>query len=367
MKTKQFLRVALACTAIAGFATAGCANGSARSTKSAGTLTLDLQAYPKDTVAGGYWSGTYNSDSTTISFGEFVFSHSGSGGYWDGFTYGTNGDSARYGIPCPVQPCDTTHSVPWIDHQWGVMAAGGLTTPPTVVKGAPYLVAYWGYYSESQGIHSLKVTLADGSLFAPQEVYICNHPWPYWGNIYGDGFARPLNQPDDHFYLWIHAVKADGREDSIYHVLALYEEGLYQPSVWEAVDLSSFFERDNDSIQSLYFTMESTDADPEYGPNTATYFNIDKLKVVKAGSGAQARTVQKAAVDAANKTAKAVEVTDYFPVPSYAGGEVTVFDATGKVVLTVIVRAGERINLSKLPKGEYRLRHGHKHIPVIKK
>lgn len=282
---------------------AGSAGGAA-----AQTLTLDLQAYPKDTVAGGYWSATYNEDSTAIRFGEFVFSHSaGWGGiYWDGFTYATNGDLRQYGTPCPVQPCDSVHggSQSWIDHQWGVMAGGGLTTPPTTVKGAPYLVGYWGYYEEMFGSgHSLEVSLADNSLFSPQEVWVCNHPWPYWGNIYGDGFARPFHE-GDYFKLKIHAVKYGGAQDSIEWTLAEFNSSLEQSPDWQQVSLDGLFDGDNDSIQYLYFTMESTDeliiGNENYGPNTAVYFCLDKLKVTKTGNA----PARKSATSVENKKSK---------------------------------------------------------------
>jgi hypothetical protein len=330
------------------------------------TLTLDLQNCPKPVTSDGYWTDTYSASVTSLTCGDFVFSHSSMGGspssgYWDGSIYSINGDSARYGIPCPVQPCDTAHSVPWLEHQWGVMAGGGLTTPPTVVKGAPYLVAYWGYYTEPAS-HTVQISLSDNSLFSPQEIYICNHPWPYWGNIYGDGFARPLNKRGDHFYLWIHAVKNNNAEDSIRVILANNPTGtnLVQPRTWQQVSLTNL----GNDIKSIYFTMESTDSDPIYGPNTAVYFNLDKLKVTKTGGVAASPAITRKTETAAPK---AVEVKDNFPIPSYTGGEVTVFDTKGKEVLKTTVKAGEKVNLSKLPKGEYRLRHGHKHIPVIKK
>jgi hypothetical protein len=167
------------------------------------TLTLDLSAYPKPTTPDGYWTATYNEDSTSIRFGQFVFSHSSMGG----------------------DP------------------SGG----------------YW-----------------DGSMTSTDELVI---------------------------------------------------------------------------------------GDTNYGPNTAVYFCLDKLKVTKTG-GTQTKTVLKTSV--ADRTVKALEVTDYFPAPSYAGGEVVVLNAKDMEVLKTTVKTGEKIDLSKLPVGEYRLIHGHKHIPIKK-
>lgn len=332
------------------------------------TLTLNLQAYPKDTISGGYWSETYNSDSTSIQFGEFVFSHSsGWGGmYWDGFTYATNGDLRQWGVPCPVQPCDSVHggSQSWIDHQWGVMAGGGITStnPLTIQKGKPYLIGYWGYYEEeTTGISSLQVNLANSLSFTPQEIYICSHPWPYWGNIYGDGFARPLNQNGDYFKLWIHAIHNNGTQDSVQVNLAINYQGyLIQSPNWQRIGLSGL----GTNVEKIYFTMATTDADPIYGPNTAVYFCMDKLKVITTSE--VVNTSAKAKYKSAKSTVM-YEVNDDLTLNSYTGGIVTIYNVEGKKVLETNIKAGSNnINLSKLPVGKYRLQHGHKLIPITK-
>jgi hypothetical protein len=170
------------------------------------------------------------------------------------------------------------------------------------------------------------------------------------------------------YELWIHAVKYDGREDSIPYPLAFFDESLEQSPDWISVDLKKLFNADNDSIKYLYFTLKTTDEDPQWGPNTAVYFCLDKLKVVKQeGTASSGTLAQKAKVRTVEPGAKgALEVTDHFPIASHTGGEVLVYDTNGKEVLKTTVKAGEKPNLSKLPKGEYRLRHGHKHIPFKK-
>jgi hypothetical protein len=60
-------------------------------------------------------------------------------------------------------------------------------------------------------------------------------------------------------------------------------------------------------------------------------------------------------------------VVDYFPLSSYTGGELTVYEPNGKVVLKTTLKEGEKPNLSKLPDGEYRLFHGSRVYPVLKK
>lgn len=338
------------------------------------TLTLDLRAYPKDTVSGGYWNGTYEEDSTFIQFGDFVFSHSsGWGGmYWDGFTYATNGDNGRYGVPCYSHPCDTSHSSPWVSHQWGVMAGGGIktiagNTVTQVEKGIPYLVGYWGFYEEAFGGHSLEVHLDDNALFAPKEFYISNHPWPYWGNIYGDGFARPLKQPGDYFKLWIHAVYDNNSRDSIEWVMAEYDpsepDSVYQEPIWQYVDLSYF----GNNVKSLYFTMETTDADPLYGPNTAVYFCMDKLKVIRQGASSSRSSASKAKTLSRTVAANTIQTNGYISINAYAGGSARLYNRKGEEVFQTTIGAGANtIDLSAVPEGEYLLRYGQKTMPVQK-
>jgi hypothetical protein len=266
------------------------------------------------------------------------------------------------------------------------MAGGGLNSSYQVVKGAPYLLAYWGYHMEPEWWHmhfgdippepmhclTANVVNAAGDtvLFAPEEVYICNHPWPYYGNLYGDGFACPLNRPGDYFILKITGIDSDGEDiKTIVDTLAIYDPSapysVRENSNWHKVDLTDLGEE----VKTIYFTMETTDADPQWGPNTAVYFCLDKLKVNKQdvtpqkAVAAKTRAVQKAKTPA---QPKAMEVKDYFPKASHTGGDVWVYDAQGNEVLKTTVKAGEKINLSKLPAGHYRLRHGHGHIPFKK-
>lgn len=342
--------------------------------------TDSITGNPADSIAGGYWKGTFW-EADTLTFCDFRISHTGSvyigdstiTNYWHGFTTGANGDNTNYGYHDTAQHVG---SVKWIDNQWGVMAGGGLTTSPSAVpdgaaKGQPYFVAYWNFYTQDYIVdldaQTLKVEFTDSSLFTPQSVYICSHPWPYYGNYFGDGFARPLNRPGDYFVLRIRGIDDSGKviETTVVDTLAKADpcsfSGVRQCACWHRVDLSVFPE-----LSAIYFTMESTDADPVWGPNTAVYFCMDSLTVTKE-KATLAKPVVRKVKTTTEKAPKGAEVKDYFSIPSHTGGEVTVHDAKGKVALKTSVKAGEKVNLSKLPKGEYRLRHGHRVIPVTKK
>jgi hypothetical protein len=324
---------------------------------------------PSQNIGGGYWDQTYFNN-TGFNCGSFTLSHdSGKSqySYWGGFTTGSNGDNRNFGFR---NPDGHIGSVNWVQNQWGVMAGSGLDANNDTVKVKPYFIAYWDYFSDgiNPDAKSLVISLSDGSSFNPEEVYICNHPWPYYGNINGDGFARPLNQSGDHFDLIIHGVKADNSEVTKIIELAVNEivgQPPFQEPDWQLITLTSL----GSNIKYIYFTMESTDnliiGDIDYGPNTAVYFCMDKLKVETAAKSPAKAVVSKASVKTAQPV-KSVEIADYFPIPSYTGGEVVVYTAKGKEVLRTSVKAGEKVNLSQLPVGEYRLKHGHKHIPIKK-
>lgn len=381
MKKSLIFCVLLIC--YAGLAFTGCAKKSNTSSVSAvgDTLTLNLP----DTFSyvskcnycesGDFWTYTYGNNGGFDASG-FHFSHN-SGfdiySYWGGFIPAKGADTRCYtancyaGDTCQCQaanpPCDSVDlqgSWGWIHNQWGVMAGYGLDAAYQRNKCAPYLVAYWDYYSDTQGQYSLEVTLDNDNLFQPLEVYICNHPWPFWGNRCGDGFARPLTEATDYFNLIITGYDIDELETgAITDTLARGTgSDVIQNINWHPVDLSNFEEY----TYKLVFTMESTDEDPQYGPNTAVYFCMDKLKVVDKGAAPAALRAKAAAA-----AKPAVEVVDGMTLHSHKGGVVTVYDANGKEVLKATLKAGEdKLDLSKLPAGEYRVRHGHKSIPVKK-
>ena len=242
----------------------------------------------------GYWTETYNTaeEYRHIDFGLFSFTHilNGFGGtdvgggmsYWDGFTYCTSGDTNDYG--------EAGSSDGWVANQWGCMAGGGIKTDGNgsvmtdnngkvlVEKGIPYLVAYWGYWLETinGGAPCLQINFTDNKQYQPVGIYICNHPWSYYGNIHGDGFASPFDE-GDYFKLYIHGMNEAGEDIgvSVEYTLAEFKNGtLYQSPDWEWIDLSAL-----GTVSGIYFTMETSDADRIFGPNTAVYFCLDKLQV----------------------------------------------------------------------------------------
>jgi hypothetical protein len=372
MKKKIFFVVAIA-VFIIGISTNGCGNKSS-ALQANGIDTLNLYDTScgvnwTDTVpgvsicqTGGYWDSTYTNN--TLCFGDFVFDHEGgvypgsTYSYWGGFTFGTNGNTLCYSdtsyCKCCTPNCpDSTGSSGWIPNQWGVMAGGGIAswsgaTVTNVAPGVPYLVAFG---------QVVDVWLKDNAEFSPKGVFICNHPWPYYGNIHGDGFARKLNQPGDYFRLKIYG---DDDEIPVVDTLAWYDSTyncLHQSDQWHWVDLSDLFPTD-----TLHFKLETTD-EGEWGPNTALYFCMDKLTVEKsAGSTAAKKSTVK-------KPKKSVEeFGDYLMVSTHAAGEAVLYDAQGQIALkTNLKESSNRLDTRKLPAGEYKMVHHHRVKHFIKK
>jgi chitodextrinase len=264
------------------------------------TITLNLSAPTKPSnftldAEKGYWTETYNTaeEYRYIEFGLFRLTHilnrfggtdvGGGMSYWDGFTYCTSGDTHDYG--------EMGSSDGWVANQWGCMAGGGIKTNESgnvlvdndgkvlTEQSKPYMVAYWGYWEEEKNGRApcLQIQFTDNKQYKPVGIYIANHPWPWYGNIHGDGFARPFVE-GDYFKLLIHGLNEAGEDigTAVEYTLAEFKDGeLHQSPDWKWVNLSAL-----GTVSGIYFTMKTTDADPIYGANTAVYFCMDKLQVL---------------------------------------------------------------------------------------
>ena len=253
----------------------------------AGVITLDLNKPLNPTSLEyndyGIWTGCYNdADYTWLEFGdengEFMLSHlidgegaSWGGYYWDGFCPAIGGDQTDYGT--------AGSSASWTTNYGGCMAGGGCVINDdgtvTADPAKPYLVAY--YSSWAMEGPSNQVMYVDGegnTTFTPVGVYVCNHPWPYYGCLHGDGFGRAFEE-GDYFELIAHGVDADGEETTTSINLVEFTNGqLKALNDWTFFDLSSLGE-----VESVYFTLNSTDSG-DYGMNTAAYFCMDNFQVV---------------------------------------------------------------------------------------
>ena len=128
-------------------------------------------------------------------------------------------------------------------------------------------------YGSNGRVKDMFVDKNGSTTFEPLGVYVCNHPWPYYGCLHGDGMGRAFEE-GDYFELVAHGVAADGTETTVSMNLVEFTNGeLIAANDWTYFDLSNLGE-----VESVYFTMNSTDTGA-YGMNTAAYFCMDKFQV----------------------------------------------------------------------------------------
>ena len=252
----------------------------AASAAMADVITLDLNKPMNPTSLEynekGVWTECYDDvNYTWLEFGDengvFGLSHlidgegaSWGGYYWDGFCPAIGGDQTDY-------------NGDWTTNFGGCMAGGGcvigedgtVTADPT----KPYLVAYYSSWAMEGPSNQVMFVDKDGNTtFKPVGVYVCNHPWPYYGCVHGDGFGRAFEE-GDYFEITAVGVDADGNEKSVSMNLVEFTNGeLIALNDWTFFDLSSLGE-----VESVYFTLNSTDSGA-YGMNTAAYFCMDKFQ-----------------------------------------------------------------------------------------
>lgn len=273
----------------------------------ADVITLDLNK-PLNPATIEYgdnnvWTGCYNDvDYTWLEFeaqdGEFLLSHlidgegaSWGGYYWDGFTPAIGGDKTDYGQP--------GSGGSWTVNYGGCMAGGGCVINEdgsvTADPSQPYLVAYYSSWAAAGPSNQVMFLSQGKSLFTPVGVYVCNHPWPYYGCLHGDGGARPFAE-GDYFELTAHGVAIDGNETTVSINLVEFSNGQLQAANdWTFFDLSDLGE-----VESVYFTLNSTDVG-NFGMNTAAYFCMDKFQVNEDDASTALADVQ------ADKTVAAVQ------------------------------------------------------------
>lgn len=253
-------------------------------------LTSALLTNGISTTGGKYWENTYVSN-TKLNVDIFTFSHtavSSGYNYWDGFIVSNVNDITNYG-----SGAGTGGSNGWVPNQWGTMAGSGFGTSSTTTAGSPgtpgdpYIVAYWSSYQDpknpagttfSESSFSNWVKIGDTGLYDVKGLKINMHPWPYYGCLYGDGFAQPFNQ-GDRFELLIYGVNQNGIISApIVHSLADYTgSSLVMPTGWKNVNTTNL--QNLGAVKYLIFQMYSSDSHPIYGMNTAAYFCLDKLSV----------------------------------------------------------------------------------------
>lgn len=228
-----------------------------------------------ETTGGKIWSETFSEDALLQS-GIFKFSHLAvpEWEFWTGFTVSNSSDNENH--------LETTGD--WISNQWGTMPKGGVDG-----TGNPFLVAFAdhkpadGILSPNQPIDisqfacSVELTNSEHS-YKAISTKVAISPWPYYGILNGDSFARKFEE-GDYFALHIYGINKDMKltsEVPVTHYFVDFRNGIVPISTnWAEIDLSSLGE-----VKYFVFFLETTDVG-EWGANTALYFTMDKLTVKK--------------------------------------------------------------------------------------
>ena len=296
------------------------------------------------------WDGVYNDNALHVD--GFVFSHTApyGEGYYEGFTISRNSDNSNW------------YDAPgWSANQWGCMAQGGIDTlnlqnidVPGII-GKPFLIDYYSSYSlTSYEYGTSYITLEDNNQsFVADGIYVCNHPWGYYGCISGDGFAKPLVEEGGYYKVTFNGVNiAQGTTNSVDFYLAerqysdrngdgtINSDDNYTNTAWRWCDLSSL-----GLVDVIYITMDSSDKG-DFGMNTATIVCLDGLRASIPNS--------------INSTSKENEIyasNGYIYITAEEEQTIGIYNLSGSSIANYTISAGRHmIDCSHLPGGVYLVR-----------
>ena len=323
------------------------------------TYTLDLSDENITYNENNVWDGLYNNDA--LQADGFVFSHTApyGEGYYEGFIASCNSDNANW------------YDAPgWSANQWGCMAQGGVGEDDNEgfeidgIIGKPFLINYYSAYSLSTSDYGTSfITIEDNSQnFMPQGVYVCNHPWGYYGCTSGDGFATPLAEEGGYYKVTFNGVNiAQGTTKSVDFYLAerqysdrnsdgvINENDNYTSTAWTWCDLTTL-----GAVDIIYITMDSSDKG-EYGMNTATLVCLDGLKASVAN-----------AVNKVTNNDKVYAANGYLHLSLHENQCINIINANGVVVKQQNLCAGTHMmDVSHLSNGIYIIMCGNKAHKIV--
>ncbi|MDM1380544.1 DUF4465 domain-containing protein [Myroides marinus] len=241
-------------------------------------VTLDLSTFNltdgQATTGGKIWKDTFTDDAVLKS-GIFDIKHIAYSEYytWMGFTVSNSSDNTNQ-----------YKGNGWLENQWGTMPQGGVAG-----KGTPFLVSFADHKPNAKLLDPSKPIAVDRfssviTLDDPNNTYkavsanFAISPWPYYGILEGDAYARKFKK-GDFFAIHIYGVDKNKKLTSaqpVTHYFVDFREGVNEINTnWNKVDLSSLGE-----VKYLVFFLETTDVG-KWGANTALYFTMDGLTVDK--------------------------------------------------------------------------------------
>ena len=296
----------------------------------------------------GYWAETYNeADYNYIEFDLFGLSRYADnswGAFWNGFTISKSTDN------------DINHS-DWTNNQWGCMAKGGVDG-----EGTPFILGYYDDYNSKASGPTNQILFMDGEKYAPQGMYVCNTPWATNNILFDGAFSSAFTQ-GSYLTLTAHALNEEFEPTGVkatYYMCDYRTENAWTLNEgWEWFDLTPLGQ-----CNGFYITMESTD-DSGWGPNTSTYFALDKITLRPA-------TGEDEDVDTSVKETVSVDYAAYLAgnvisVKASAGTAIYVYDVQGKSVYSATAQ-GEvtLIDAASFAKGIYVVKAGEQSFKIIK-
>ena len=304
------------------------------------TITLDLTTPTNPASftfdASDIWTGTYNeSDYGYIESQVFALSHlpsgnSWGGASWEGFTVSKVAEASGY---------------------FGCMAGGGVDG-----VGTPYVVGYYSdYYASSAMESSNQIIFNTGELYDAVGMYVCNNPISYNAIKEGDAFARQF-VAGDYFVLQVEALDGSYMPTGLTTSFYLADYRSDNPAEWTLNNSWEWFDMSSlGQVGGFSFSLITTDMGA-WGPNTATYFAMDKLKV------AVSKTTGVTDVNALKVAVYPNPFVDYVEVTN-AQAPVEIYTLAGVKLLST---NASRINTSTLPAGVYVLKCGNQTVKIIK-
>lgn len=226
-------------------------------------IVFNLSNYEVEYAENGAWVDTYNTGVGDVVLGQYTFSHSASATEWGGVVY------ESYMGFVPSQSSDNTDhsSDDWVQYQWGAITGGGLSG-----NGTPYMLGMWNVQEDVTSVPdapALSVTYG-GIAFDPEEVYVTNSAYGYYGMKNGTAYSKVFGA-DDWCKLHIIGVKNGVETGRTEVALAANGNILNQ---WQCVNLDAL----GDAVDMIYFQFTSSDSG-QWGMNNPAYFCLDRLKI----------------------------------------------------------------------------------------
>lgn len=229
-------------------------------------IVMDISAAGLSYDENGAWVSAYDTEKTSFDVQNFNFTHEVSAYEWDGVMY-----YSWKGF-CPSKSADNAdHSDEWwVNYQWGSMTGGGCDG-----TGKPFILGMWDVnetLDEVPASPACAITYNSGAVFDPEEIYVTNSAYGYYGIKNGSAYNHAFTS-EDWFKLHIKGVRNGEITGTVEVYLA---NGTDILSTWKRVDLDPL----GDAVDMIYFQLTSSDTG-QWGMNNPAYFCLDRLVIDK--------------------------------------------------------------------------------------